>query len=262
MSFTSQEIKDFQRNGWVRLPAAFPREAALQMQDFMWEKLAENGIARDDATTWNQSWAGLNHFAENPIFAPVSSPRLCATIDALLGAGTWEKPKSWGGFLVSPPHEKTGPWDVASDSWHWDGAPQDHLNGLQGLFIFTFYGEVAPREGGTLLLSGSHQLIERFFREMSPETRQKKQKALKARWVETQPYLRALSGLEGEPNRIARFMEQETEIDGVPLRVVEATGQPGDAIVCHPSIWHAISQHHGEKPRFMRVKGLTKKSHE
>jgi hypothetical protein len=29
-------------------------------------------------------------------------------------------------------------------------------------------------------------------------------------------------------------MDRETIVDGVPLRVVELTGEPGDMVFCHP----------------------------
>lgn len=51
-------------------------------------------------------------------------------------------------------------------------------------------------------------------------------------------------------------MQEGATVDGVPLRVVEATGEPGDAIFCHPSILHAASYNRAEVPRFMRVGGI------
>jgi ectoine hydroxylase-related dioxygenase (phytanoyl-CoA dioxygenase family) len=59
------------------------------------------------------------------------------------------------------------------------------------------------------------------------------------------------------PDRIAAFMEAGTEIDGVPVRVVELTGEPGDMVFCHPTIVHCASPNHGAQPRFMRIAQIT-----
>ena len=68
----------------------------------------------------------------------------------------------------------------------------------------------------------------------------------------------ALTGKVPSPaDRRAYFMEVETEIDGVPVRVVELTGEPGDMVFCHPAIVHCASPNHGAAPRFMRIAGIT-----
>jgi hypothetical protein len=41
---------------------------------------------------------------------------------------------------------------------------------------------------------------------------------------------------------------------GVPLRVVELTGEPGDMVFCHPLMVHCRTQNRGTRPRFMRIK--------
>lgn len=49
-------------------------------------------------------------------------------------------------------------------------------------------------------------------------------------------------------------MDAETIVDGVPLRVVELTGEPGDTVFCHPAIVHCAALNRGAWPRFMRIK--------
>lgn len=55
-------------------------------------------------------------------------------------------------------------------------------------------------------------------------------------------------------DRIAAFMDQETIVDDVRLRVVELTGEPGDMVFCHPAMVHCGAPNRGERPRFMRIK--------
>ena len=65
----------------------------------------------------------------------------------------------------------------------------------------------------------------------------------------------ALTGQAPSPaDRIAAFMERETFVEGVPLRVIELTGEPGDMVFCHPVMVHCVAPNRGERPRFMRIK--------
>ena len=55
-------------------------------------------------------------------------------------------------------------------------------------------------------------------------------------------------------DRVSAFMESEALVEGVPLRVVELTGEPGDMVFCHPLIVHCAAPSRGTAPRFMRIK--------
>jgi hypothetical protein len=65
----------------------------------------------------------------------------------------------------------------------------------------------------------------------------------------------ALTGQVPSPaSRIAAFMDTETNVEGVPLRVVELTGEPGDMVFCHPAMVHCRAPNSGTRPRFMRIR--------
>ena len=65
----------------------------------------------------------------------------------------------------------------------------------------------------------------------------------------------ALTGHAPSPaDRIGAFMDSETVVEGVPLRVVELTGEPGDMVFCHPVMVHCVAPNRGTRPRFMRIK--------
>ena len=51
-------------------------------------------------------------------------------------------------------------------------------------------------------------------------------------------------------------MERATEVHGVPCRVVELTGEPGEAVFCNLGVLHAVAPNCSEQPRNMRVKFL------
>jgi hypothetical protein len=115
---------------------------------------------------------------------------------------------------------------------------------------------------GTLLLAGSHHLLHRFFTAMTPAQQAAKRKQQQKQIHRSSPYLAALTGkVPCDGDRIAHFMA-EADDNGVAVRVVEITGQPGDAFVCHPSLLHAVCINCRTVPRLMRITQAQKASSE
>lgn len=78
---------------------------------------------------------------------------------------------------------------------------------------------------------------------------------LRERFHHADPWLMALTGQAPSPaDRIAAFMDRETTVEGINLRVVELTGEPGDMVFCHPVMVHCAVPNRGTRPRFMRIK--------
>lgn len=95
-------------------------------------------------------------------------------------------------------------------------------------------GDVAPGGGGTLLVAGSHRMVERFVTR-EPEMARRQAKDARAACHRSNDWLAELALGDGqEPGRVESFMSTETDVEGIPARVVEACGQPGDVFVCHP----------------------------
>jgi hypothetical protein len=65
------------------------------------------------------------------------------------------------------------------------------------------------------------------------------------------PWLRELWEPGDNSDRIRRYMTDGTVIDGVPLRVVELTGEPGDIILMHSDCFHAAAPNRLTEPRMM-----------
>ena len=108
------------------------------------------------------------------------------------------------------------------------GSPQ----GDWSLGVATFYSHVGPRAGGRLIVEGSHRLLQSFFEQLKPSERLSKR--LSDRFFRSHPYFAELTGkTPPKPERVRRFMGEETEIDGVAVRVLELTGEPGDAVLYH-----------------------------
>lgn len=103
---SDDEVTQFKEHGYVHVSEAFPREAALAMQDFMWAQLFErNGIDRHDHTTWSRQWGGLNRCAKHPIYRHIAGERMRGAISQLLGWGHG-KSRRTGVVFLSPFRQK------------------------------------------------------------------------------------------------------------------------------------------------------------
>ena len=111
------------------------------------------------------------------------------------------------------------------------------------------FGDVAPRAGGTLIVSGSHRLVHQYFMDNPPPRGARG--ADYRRLLQGHPYLRDLH-TEGDASvRASRFMDHVEEHAGIPLQVVENTGAAGDVILLHPLILHVAASNNSHAPRFL-----------
>ena len=255
-TLTPSEIERFERDGYVVVKQAFSPADCQAMERQWWRELQEaHGIRPDDPSTWRRLPGDLKAAKRDPLQTRILTERLRGAFDDLLGKAAWLPPRDWGRPLVTFP--EPGPWQVPTRLWHWDNPCEPHLDHLRGLFVVSFIGPVAPQCGGTVILSGSPRLLIQQERRL-PESRRHESIAVRReRFHHSHPWLMALTGQAPSPvDRIAAFMDEETIVDGIPLRVVELTGEPGDMVLCHPVMVHCVAPNRGMKPRFMRIKTL------
>jgi hypothetical protein len=253
-SLTSSDIQRFERDGYLVVREAFSRLDGLAMERRWWSELEETrGVRRDDRSSWRPTPGNLKAAKRDPGQVKILTNRVRGILDDLLGKAAWSPPKDWGVTLVTFP--QPGEWEVPTRFWHWDNPCEPHLDQPRGLFVVSFIGPVAPRGGGTLILSGSPRLVIRQEREIPADQRREFGTKPWERFHRSHPWLMALTGKAPSPaDRISAFMASETVVDEVPLRVVELTGEPGDMVFCHPLMVHCAGQNRGERPRFMRIK--------
>ena len=253
-TLTSAEIERFERDGYVVVRQAFSRADGLVMERQWWRELEDaHDIRPDDRSSWRQIRGDLKAAKRDPLQAAILTDRVRGVFADLLGGAAWPPPRNWGRSLVTFP--EPGAWEVPARHWHWDNPCDLHLDRPRALFVVSFIGEVAPQGGGTLILSGSPRLLIQQERRLPADS----QRALSGlpweRFHRSHPWLMALTGQAPSPaDRIAAFMHGETIVDGVPLRVVELTGEPGDMVFCHPVMVHCVAPNRGARPRFMRIK--------
>lgn len=115
---------------------------------------------------------------------------------------------------------------------------------------------VRPRGGGTLVLTGSHRLVAPYL-SLGETFRLDRVRTLLA----AHPWLRGLWKPGDGGDRIQRYMNDGTIIDGVPLRVVELTGEPGEVILMHSDTFHAAAPNRLTEPRTMLTEMVSPNQH-
>jgi ectoine hydroxylase-related dioxygenase (phytanoyl-CoA dioxygenase family) len=241
---TDAELTTFERDGIVKLPAAFSAEDAARMQDVLWNELsARHGMDRDDRSTWTTLRpTGLKTTKSSRGAFAVLGPRVRSALDGLLGQ--WLEPRHQGQVLVTMPEGV--PWAVPHRQWHTDVGYEAQPEAVK---IWALIGDLVPGGGGTPQVAGSHKVIERFL----TTTEEREFKAVRDAVLRSDPWFRNLTS----PERSVDPMEP-AEVDGLPVRVVELTGQAGDVFLTHPWVLHSIAPNAADAPRMMRSRFIYK----
>ena len=219
------------------------------MRDAIWQHAERQaGLRPADPDTWAASpvlnWQALNR---DPVFGPlVDNPTVRDALDVIFGAGCWRRPRPGAQILFSLPEAK--PW-VLPAGWHMDCGFEQATWPVPAVKLFAFAGEVTPGGGGTMMLPGTHHLVDRY-RESLPE----QVGAGKESWLaflRHHPWLARLLDGANLPDHGRSMVGQAAEVDGVPVEVVELTGSPGDVVLSHLHVFHARSPDVGTAARLM-----------
>lgn len=247
---TQEQRDEFVRTGLVRVPDALSQDEVRQVRADIWRYLAqEYGIDEHDRSTWPEiripTFKGLSR---SDAFAKVGDGPVPVALDDVMGTG-WQPPKIWAGvpMVTFPMPSRT--WDVPSSGWHFD-RPYDAVDrpGAPGVNVFVFVDEVRPRGAGTVVLAGSHRLVDKLAATTSGILHARELKsALRAE----DPWLADLFRSTDQPDRIRRFMTEGARIAAVDLKVVELTGEPGEAILMDARTLHTVAPNCVSTPRMM-----------
>lgn len=250
----ARAVQHFWARGWVRIERAFSSTSAALMRDAVWRALADDGIERDRPDTWKvERPTHLQRLKHDPVFDAVGSARLTEMCNAIFAGIRYEIPKDWGAFFLAFPTNEE--WRIPCAGWHIDAHYGSPLRPTNGLKTHALFGDVGPRGGGSLMLSGSHRLVHKWFKENPPLADARS--ADLRRQLRSHPYIRDLHTPGDNNERIARFMERVETWDDVDLQVVENTGEAGDIIVVHPLVLHVAAPNNAQQPRFLLSGGIT-----
>ena len=119
--------------------------------------------------------------------------------------------------------------------------------------VRTFFTDVVPQGGGVLVVEGSHRLVRAYFDGLPSSERMVSGQAHIDHFYQQHSYFRKLLGHEENvADRVQYFMKQTTNVEGVPLRVVELTGEPGDAVFYNRSLVCGRGRNMTDEPVFTR----------
>ena len=248
---TPRQREHFAERGFVRLPGVFSRDAAAAMERRVWEWLERHhGVRRDDPASWSLAQpTGLQPLKRQAVFDPNGGALLLEALDELLGAGCWKRPREWGGFLVSFPSAGE---TRARAPWHTDFDYRGPGDRVFGALVFSYLCDVPAGAGGTLVVAGSPRVIRRFV-EGRPRASLAPMKTVRLALMHSDPWLAALAAEESAAGIDLAPLRGERSVAGVPVEIVELSGEAGDVVIGHPWLLHRGAPNRGERPRFMRV---------
>jgi len=252
---TSEQHDEFDRRGVLRLAGLLSADRVGRARDYVQRRLERVGLWRDGAwrlgdrprPRWPDSGVKSSKVIGNrhpDVEALLGEPALIAVVDALLeghawGRGVYRRPQ----VLFTLPNADV--WTMPT-GWHVD-APRLASGRRPGLQLFTFLDVVAPGGGGTLVVAGSHRLLnagrviraadmmrllrrEAFFRDL---------------------YSPAPASAPTRGDARARWLNHTGAVGDVALELVELTGAPGDAYLMDLRVLHAGAPNACDRPRMM-----------
>ena len=129
---------------------------------------------------------------------------------------------------------------VLPSGWHTD-IPRLASGSCPGVQLFIFLDSVRPQGGGTLVVAGSHRLLN--------DGRNLKVKEITAA-LRSEPFFQRLFDLRpiGPDDDVALPVGR---VGGARLEVVELVGEPGDVWLMDLRVLHAAAPNCSERPRLM-----------
>jgi Phytanoyl-CoA dioxygenase (PhyH) len=246
-SLTPEQREQFLAEGLIRIPGVISSETIEPMLERIWRALAgKYGALRDQPQTWpsglREPVDALKQMGRAGVFAGVLSPKVRQLLDDFFGNRGWEQAyAALGARPLGPifptPHRA---WNVPTLHWHLDGveadAWPDHVR------LFAYLARVEAGGGGTFYVAGSHRAVVRIVAEKRARGMRVGSATVVERLKFESPWIADLCSKGPEDDdRVRRFMEEGTELEGVPLRVSEMTAQAGDVILWHPNLLHTYA---------------------
>lgn len=246
---TSSELAQFDTFGLVKKERVFDPNLAMEISAELWRRFAKWDIRRGEPTSWqchddktiHKVMKATRHVRGLHAIYTDSSVSIAS---ALTRSNELDKTRPLLLLTFSGCHGYIADERVPSSMWHLD-VPVLPGAGAVGVIALGFINEVRACGGGTMVLAGSHRLLE-------TESEPIKSKHAKRR-LRKYAFIRELMD-KGAVNR-ERLLSETACVNGIELKVVELTGSPGDIFFVNPSLLHTITKNHLEEPRMM-VRGF------
>jgi hypothetical protein len=246
--WTAELQHAFEQTGIIRLPKAFPRDAADAMLDAVWGYVErKTPLRRHDATTWEPPRISFKNLKRNRAFgALVDNPPVRSALDGIFGADRWRASQKGPQVLMTVP--SAPPWVLPHRLWHMDTDFERPPWPTFGVKLFACIAPLRPGGGATLAISGSHRLVGRFGPTLAAGRRGGNQVTW-GRMMQQDPWLDDLRRAGPEPERTRRLLGAPHDANGIEVEIVELCGEPGDVFVTHLQVFHCAAPNVADTPR-------------
>lgn len=248
---TPEQLDEFARRGVLRLAGLLSPDSVRRVREHVQSRLARLGLWKDGA--WRLAHAAKPQWPATAVKtskaignkhpaveALLEEPALVSAVEALLGGSGVDRNLSGRPqILFTLPNADT--WTMPT-AWHVD-IPRMASGRQPGVQLFAFVDTVEPRGGGTLVIAGSHRLLNdgRFIRS-------------KVLWrlLRREHYFRALcSEMPLSAEGRGPLLGHAGTVGDVAVEVMELTGAPGDAYFTDLRVLHSGAPNTAEHPRVM-----------
>ena len=244
MALNEDVRRTFQDDGFIMLKDAVPADALGPVRERVFAAMDR---ARLDHATAPSGELGrrikqIRRSVRNLLDAMYTTD-VCGAAGELLGSGERERHRPI--LLLTPPRQTlTGQpvaeWDVPRHMWHTD-SPRVPVGGVPGVIALALLDDLKPGGGGTLVIAGSHRLVNKPGRHL--RSRDFKQ-ALKG-----EAFFDTLFRDRSDA-RLGTLASGDC-VHGVNVRLAEVTGHAGDVALVDARVLHAPAPNGRITPRLM-----------
>lgn len=248
---TAQQCKNFDVSGVLKVKSLLSVDAVARARAAILGRFASLGLAANGRWTLSErapaEWPDKGYSAksignkisdvERLLDEPGVQPIVDTVLDhADLDREFFKRPQ----VLVTLPN--AGAWFAPTDGWHVDIArtPSGVRPGVQ---VFILLSEIKPQGGGTLVLAGSHRLLNegRFVRSRDVAKLLRQDRDVCAAMATT-------------PETLEEYAKRAVKHDAGQnphLGIVELIGSPGDAYFMDMRVLHSAAPNMADQPRVM-----------
>jgi ectoine hydroxylase-related dioxygenase (phytanoyl-CoA dioxygenase family) len=235
---------EFEAWGITKYSGLVSPAAAHAARDLIREEASKHSLL--SPTGWQRSHsrfgepkpfrAALNRLNRADHFPDFVSKELIETAQALLGDVVRPLPPGQQILFTLPGNAL---WSVPNDVWHVD-VPRFGTLDSPGLQMFTFIDSVGPKAGATLVLAGSHRLLNNSHVIRSKELKRLLRRDQYFQWL-----------FDQKRDSISKLDETRGTVDNVVLQVHELTGQVGDVYFMDLRTLHTPAPNCSDTARLM-----------
>ncbi|WP_262694725.1 phytanoyl-CoA dioxygenase family protein [Kordiimonas aquimaris] len=248
---TEQQRAEFDLHGILKVKSLLSEQAVSRARHAILSRFEALGLSRRGE--WRlegrsrAKWPDKGYSAkavgnkieevENLLGEPGVEPIVGSTLEhANLDHQMFKRPQ----ILVTLPNK--GEWFIPKDGWHVDIA-RIGSGRRPGVQVFILLSEIKPQGGGTLVVSGSHRLLNNdgFIRSRDV-----------AKQIQKKPgFCKLMSEIESASGELLRSEDSKHSNQQDDLSIVELTGSPGDAYFMDLRALHSAAPNISDHPRMM-----------